>query len=200
MIPTKETSPMFKDLVLKTRSYRRFYQDVPVDMETLVNFIDLARHTASGSNAQPLKYYLSCATEQNALIFSCLKWAAYLTDWEGPDEGEKPAAYIIILGDKNIRQTAGYDPGIAAQTIMLGASEKGLGGCILASFQRDQLRQYLDIPEHLDFLLVLALGKPKETVVIETVGPDGKIEYWRDEQGIHHVPKRKLEDIILRRN
>lgn len=188
---------MLKDLVLKTRSYRRFNQNVQVDRETLVELIDLARQTASGSNAQPLKYYLSCSSEQNALIFSCLKWAAYLTDWEGPEEGEKPAAYIVILGDKNIRQTAGYDPGIAAQTIMLGASEKGLGGCIIASIQRDQLRQNLDIPEHLDFLLVLALGKPNETVVIETVSPDGKIEYWRDEQGIHHVPKRTLEELII---
>lgn len=188
---------MLKDLVLKTRSYRRFNQNVQVDRETLVELIDLARQTASGSNAQPLKYYLSCSPEQNALIFTCLKWAAYLTDWEGPEEGEKPAAYIVILGDKNIRQTAGYDPGIAAQTIMLGASEKGLGGCIIASIQRDQLRQNLDIPEHLDFLLVLALGKPNETVVIETVSPDGKIEYWRDEQGIHHVPKRTLEELII---
>lgn len=188
---------MLKDLVLKTRSYRRFNQNVQVDRETLVELIDLARQTASGSNAQPLKYYLSCSSEQNALIFSCLKWAAYLTDWEGPEEGEKPAAYIVILGDKNIRQTAGYDPGIAAQTIMLGASENGLGGCIIASIQRDQLRQNLDIPEHLDFLLVLALGKPNETVVIETVSPDGKIEYWRDEQGIHHVPKRTLEELII---
>ncbi|RPI83317.1 MAG: nitroreductase family protein [Chloroflexi bacterium] len=188
---------MFKDLVLKTRSYRRFYQDVQVDLETLIELVDLARQTASGSNAQPLKYYLSCSPEQNAIIFSCLKWAAYLADWEGPAEGEKPTAYIVILCDKNIRQTAGYDPGIAAQTIMLGASEKGFGGCILASIQRDQLRQYLDIPEHLEFLLVLALGKPKETVVIEPVSPDGKIEYWRDEQGVHHVPKRKLEELII---
>lgn len=190
---------MFKDLVLKTRSYRRFDQGRPIEWNTLVELVDLARQTASGMNAQPLKYYLSCEPEKNAQIFSTLKWAGYLTDWEGPGEGERPTAYIVILNDQNIRQTVGIDPGIAAQTIMLGAVEKGLGGCIIGSVEREQLRQFLKLPDHLEILYVLALGKPKETVVLETIGPDGRIEYWRDEQGVHHVPKRKLEDIILPR-
>ena len=125
-------------------------------------------------------------------------WAGYLRRWSGPEEGERPSAYIVILGDTEIRKSFGCDHGIAAQSIMLGATERGLGGCMIASIDRSELRQVLDIPKHYEILLILALGKPKEKVVIEEVGPDGNIQYYRDAQGVHHVPKRSLDELILR--
>lgn len=186
-----------RELVLKTRSYRRFYEDVPVPHETLRELVDLARQTASAANRQPLKYWLSWEPEMNQKIFPCLAWAAYLKDWGGPAEGERPSAYIIILGDTEIAKDFNLDPGIAAQTIMLGATERGFGGCMIASIRREMLREALDIPERYQILLVLALGKPKEKVVLEPVGPDGDIRYYRDSEGVHHVPKRSLDEIIL---
>jgi nitroreductase len=153
--------------------------------------------SASGANLQPLKYILSCDPRKNAEIFSCLAWAGYLKDWPGPREGERPAAYIVVLGDTSISESAGCDHGIAAQTILLGAREKGLGGCMLGSIDRDALRASLNIPAQLKILLVIAIGKPREQVVLETVGEDNSIRYWRDNDGVHHVPKRKLEDIIV---
>ena len=189
---------MLEDLVRKNRSYRRFHQDVPVDLETLRGLANLGRLSASGANLQPLKYILSCEPETNARIFSHTRWAGYLKDWPGPAEGERPAAYIVILGDTEIRKSFGCDHGIAAQSIMLGAAERGLGGCMIGSIDHDGLRQALDIPEQYEILLVLALGKPKEKVVIEEVGPDGDIRYYRDAEGVHHVPKRSLDELILR--
>lgn len=186
-----------KDLILKNRSYRRFYQDFPISRATLVELVDLARLSASAANSQPLKYMLSCDPQTNALIFPHLGWAGYLKDWGGPAEGERPSAYILILGDKRIRQNFGCDHGIAAQSILLGATEKGLGGCMIGSVQRAEVMQALKIPEHFEILLVLALGKPKEKVEIEAVNESGDIRYWRDAQGVHHVPKRSLEEIIL---
>jgi len=186
-----------KELFLKNRSYRRFYQDVPVEMETLRELVDLARLSASGANRQPLKFLLSCDPEKNALVFPQLGWAAYLKDWPGPVEGERPSAYIIILGDRKIKESFGPDHGIAAQSILLGATERGLGGCIIATIRKEKLSQALSIPDQYEILLVLALGKPKEIVKIEPVGPDGNIKYWRDEEGTHHVPKRSLDEIIL---
>ena len=188
---------MIHDLVLRNRSYRRFYQAVPVELETLRELVDLARLSASSGNTQPLKYILSCDPDKNALIFSNLGWAAYLKDWPGPAEGERPSGYIIILGDKDIAQSFGVNPGIAAQSILLGAAEKGLGGCIIASIKKPELAQALNLSIRFEILLVLALGKPKETVVLEAVGPDGDIKYWRDSEGVHHVPKRSLDDIII---
>ncbi len=188
---------MIRDLIIKNRSFRRFYQEVDIKLDTLEELIDLARLSASAKNAQPLKYILSFEPQRNSLIFPCLAWAGYLTDWSGPSEGERPSAYIIILGDTEISRFLDYDAGIAAQSILLGATEKGLGGCMIASIDREGLRRVLDIPPRYEILLVLALGKPKETVVIETVGPDGDTKYWRDSKGVHHVPKRLLDDIII---
>jgi len=187
----------FRDLITKNRSYRRFHQEVTLDSETLRQLVDLARLSASGSNLQSLKYILSSDAQMNAAIFPCLIWAGYLKDWDGPSEGERPAGYIIILGDKNISKTSGCDHGIAAQSILLGAAEQGLGGCMIGSVQRSGLREALNIWDQYEILLVIALGKPKETVVIEEVGHDGNIKYWRDKEDIHHVPKRSLDEIIV---
>lgn len=188
---------MIKDLILQNRSYRRFHQEVAIDYATLRDLVDLARHSASARNLQPLKFILSCDADTNALIFPNLHWAGYLTDWPGPVEGEKPSAYIIILGDKDIATSFGCDHGIAAQSIMLGAIDKGLGGCIIASIERKEQAGALNILPRYEILLVLALGKPRETVVIEDMKPDGDIKYWRDSSGIHHVPKRLLDDLII---
>jgi nitroreductase len=186
-----------RELILKTRSYRRFYQEHAVDLATLRELVDLARKSASGSNRQPLKYVLSCDPERNAEIFPLTRWAGALPDWPGPSEGERPSAYIIILCDTQIAKSAGVDHGIAAQSIMLGATEKGLGGCMIGSIDRPGLRALLGIPERYDILLLLALGKPKEKVVLEELGPGGDTRYYRDAEQTHHVPKRALNDILL---
>ena len=188
---------MIRDLILKNRSYRRFNQEVGIKLETLKKIVDLARLSPSARNAQPLKYILSCKPHKNSLIFPYLAWAGYIKGWSGPCEGERPSAYIIILGDTEISRSFGCDHGIAAQSIMLGATEKGLGGCIIASIEKEGLRKALQIPTRYEILLVLALGKPKETVVIETVGDGRDIKYWRDNKGVHHVPKRPLDSIIV---
>jgi nitroreductase len=188
---------MLKELIAKNRSYRRFYQEVPVSCETLRDLVDLARLSASGANRQPLKYILSCDPQRNSQIYPNLAWAGYLKEWGGPSEGERPAAYIVILGDTTITQTFGVDHGIAAQSIMLGAAERGLGGCVIASIKRKELAELLNIDPRYEILLILALGQPKETVVVDPVGPDGDIKYWRDAAQVHHVPKRSLTDIII---
>lgn len=188
---------MFKELITKNRSYRRFFEAETVAKETLLALVDYARLSASGGNMQPLSYFISFAPEVNEKIYPTLGWAGYLKDWDGPSPGERPAAYIVILQDQNIKMAAGVDHGLAAQSIMLGAVAKGLGGCILSNIQRPKLKQNLNLPEEYEILLVVALGKPKEVVVIEEIDKGGDIKYWRDENQVHHVPKRKLADIVL---
>lgn len=188
---------MIRDLVLKNRSYRRFYEEVKLEKQTLRDLVDLGRLSASGANLQSLKYILSHEPEKNEKIFPHLKWAGYLKDWGGPKVGEKPSAYIVILMDKEITKNCFWDHGIASQSILLGATELGFGGCIFASIDRKALAEDLDIPERYEILSVLALGKPKETVVLEEMKNPMDVKYWRDEEGVHHVPKRKLDDIIL---
>jgi nitroreductase len=187
-----------RQLIEKTRTVRRFDESHTVSAETLVSLVDLARLSASGANRQPLKYILVTEPDRRELVYPCLAWAGYLANWEGPAPGERPAAYIIILGDKEISDSFGVDHGIASQSIMLGATEAGLSGCIIASVKKERLRSALEIPRDYEVLLVLALGKAAEEVVLETAA-DNDIKYWRDEKGIHHVPKRSLDEIILHR-
>jgi len=187
---------MLKDLVTKNRSYRRFYQETGISMETLRELVEHARLSATSTNRQPLKFMLSCEPDKNAAIFQHLTWAR-LIKWGGPVEGERPSAYIVILGDREIVKSFGCDHGIAAQSILLGAVEKGLGGCMIASINIEGLRKSLSISERFEVLLVLALGKPREQVVIEKVGSDGNVNYWRDAQSVHHVPKRSLDELII---
>ena len=188
---------MIRDLISKNRSYRRFHEEVDINLQTLKELVDLARLSASAKNFQPLKYILSSDRRKNSLIFPHLVWARFLINWPGPSEGERPSAYMIILGDSEISRFWDYDAGIAAQSILLGATEKGLGGCMIANIDREGLRKALRIPPRYEILLVLVLGKPKEKVVIETVGSDGDTKYWRDGKGVHHVPKRPLDEIII---
>ena len=189
---------MIADLIKKNRSFRKFHQNHALNVETLTDLVDLARLSASAANLQPLRYILSADSQKNAQIFSCLGWAAYLKDWKGPEEGEKPSGYIIVLSDsEKANDFVGYDCGIASQSILLGAREKELAGCMVASINRQQLRSLLNIDARFKILLVIAIGKPKEEVVIEPVGSDDNIRYWRDETGVHHVPKRNLKDIII---
>jgi nitroreductase len=189
---------MIEQLVKKNRSYRRFYEDYRIKGSILEDLVDLARLSPSGGNLQALKYVIVNDQKNNEEIFKCLKWAGYLKNWDGPEDGEKPAAYIIMLGDKDISKNFSVDQGIACQSILLGACEKGLGGCMLGAIDRHRIRELYQIPERYDVLLVIALGKPKEEVVINEICGDQDIKYWRDDNGIHHVPKRKLSDIILK--
>jgi len=186
---------MFENLIRKNRSYRRFLESEEISRDTLRGLVNLARLSASAANLQPLKYILVTEPARKNLVFPCLSWAGYIKDWPGPAEGQRPSAYIILLGDTEITRGFGCDHGIAAQSILLGAVEQGLGGCIVGSIGRDRLREGLNIPRRYEILLVIALGRPSEKVVIEEA--KGDIKYWRDEKGVHHVPKRPLEEIIL---
>jgi len=187
---------MIHDLVKRNRSYRRFFQSETISETQLRHWVDLARLSPSARNAQPLKYVLSFTPEMNARIFPCLAWAGYLKDWQGPSDGERPSAYLVMLGDKTIASNYFCDHGIAAQSILLGAVSEGYGGCIIAAVKREALQKALGIPEHLEILQVLALGKPKEEVVLESMqGADFK--YWRDQDAVHHVPKRTIDELIV---
>ncbi|HIJ55007.1 MAG TPA: nitroreductase family protein [Deltaproteobacteria bacterium] len=187
----------FKELVKKNRSYRRFDQSHSISKETLLELVEMARYCASGGNRQSLRFLCSCAPEWNRKIFDALAWAAYLPKWPGPSEGERPTGYIVILCDPSEWKWMMADLGIVAQTILLEAANIGLGGCMFGNINKKKLQKEFNISEPLEAILVIALGKPVEKVVIEDVPESGSIKYYRTEDGIHHVPKRSLQDILI---
>lgn len=184
------------ELVTKNRSHRRFQESESISMEQLEGLVELARLSPSAANLQPLKFVLSNDPSRNRSVFSCLIWEDYVKNSRGPAEGRRPAAYIIILGDTTITKDFSCNHGIAAQSMLLGAAEMGLGGYMFAGVDKARLASLLGISREYEILLVIALGVPRERVVI-TEAKDGNIAYWRDINKVHHVPKRPLEEIIL---
>ena len=188
----------FEQLVAQTRTYRRFDETHTLDEETLVDLVKITTLCPSAANRQPLKYMISWEPERNELIFPHLRWAMALPDWPGPAEGERPTGYIVILGDNRITGQFHWDDAIVAHAMLMRATEQGLGGCMIGSIDRDQLRAELGLPNHLKILLVVAIGKPVETVVLESGQSPDERPYWRDADDAHHVPKRGLDEVLLR--
>ena len=187
-----------RDLLTQNRSYRRFRGGEPLNPRTLLELVELVRLCPSAANRQPLRFMIVCEPEAGARLFSHLRWAAELKNWPGPDETERPTGYIVILGDTRISQQYTVDAGIAAQSILLGAVERGLGGCMVGSIDRDALRRDFHVPQEYGICLVLALGVPDETVVLENAKDPTDVVYWRDQQGVHHVPKRTIDELLVR--
>ncbi len=188
----------FRELVLKTRSCRRFDSTVAVTPAVVRDLVDVVRHVPSAANRQPLRYVASCGPAMNAKIFATLSWAGALPDWPGPAERERPTAYVVILHDRDVCEPAPHDAGIAAHTLLLAAVSMGLAGCMFGAIQRPALHEILQLPDNLEIVLVVAIGAPVEKIVLEEAGPGGSLKYYRDRDGTHHVPKRRLEDVLLR--
>ena len=188
---------MIKDLVLLNRSYRKFHNDKKVTKTQLLELVDLARNTPSSKNRQPLKYLLITEDPDVEFIFQQLKWAWYLKDWTGPSIDEQPPSYIVMFIDKNLNDQAFIDAGIAAQTILLGAVENEMGGCIIRTVNRYAISKNFNLPPNLEVVQVIAIGYPNQDIQLSPVKDDESINYFEDNKGTHFVPKRKLEDIII---
>ena len=186
---------MLKDLVKKARSYRRFDNSYVISDEVIFDLVDTARLTPSAANRQQLKYIVSNTSNQNELIYPHLNWAGYLLDWNGPEPEQRPSAYIILYTDADLTPLVSFDAGIIGQTIQLTATSMELGACMIASFDKNKLKKVLNLSPEQEIVLVIALGKPDETIVLTDVKEDGCIKYYRDEKSVHYVPKRKIEDI-----
>jgi nitroreductase len=188
----------FRETVQRNRSYRRFNQSRRLDRKILLDLVDLARKTPSAGNRQLLRYVISCSPEMNSRIFETLGWAASLPDWPGPEEGERPTGYIVIATQEESWEWTPVDLGIAAQTILLGAAAQGLGGCMFGNVRKEKLREILELEGIPAIQLVIALGEPVEEVVLEDAGEGESLTYYRTEDRVHHVPKRRLEDLVIR--
>ena len=191
---------MLKELLQKSRSFRAYDRSRSISREELLELVDDTRYAPSSGNMQPLCYYLAYTQEQMDKILPLLRWAALLPERHLPDPGKEPTAVIVICcctSRVHDPHFAIRDVGAVAQTILLAAAEKGLGGIMIGNYDAKKLSEALQLPEDQVPQLVVALGKPDETIILEDVEDGESLKYYRDENDVHHVPKRKLEDIII---
>lgn len=194
----------FEELVYKTRTYRRFDESQRLSKDFLLELVDLARMVPNSKNKQVLRYRVVTEPSECEAVFEQLAWAAQLPDWKGPEVGERPTGYIVIVAakdtpDEKLYSGVSYDVGIASQTMMLAAraATPSVGCCMLRNV-RPAIMDVLGLStDEYEFREVLAFGLPGEEVVVESVGADGNYDYWHGEGKTHHVPKRALEDILV---
>lgn len=186
----------FSTLVRQARSHRRYTNSAAISRETVIQLVDTARNIPSAMNAQPLRYRVITDAKECDAIFQCTNWAQGLRTGPAPTPQERPAAWILIISVPT-KIDPGIDIGIAAQTINLAAAAAGYCTCMLLSIDRAKIRQLLNLPADIKIELLISLGKPGEQVAIEELTADSQMPYWRTPDQVHHVPKRKLADVLI---
>lgn len=189
----------FLALVREARSCRRFDESAPLSQTDLDWLLECARLAPSARNAQELRFITVTQGPMLDKLFPLTRWAGALKDWPGPQQGERPTAFIAVLMPVNAGYLLCYDVGIACQTIQLGATSRGWGACMIQSFDHKGAAALLNVPEGLKIALLLGLGVAVEKRVVAAMPEDGSFAYWRDEQGVHHVPKRALAELLLQK-
>lgn len=188
----------FRELLKASRSVRRYNNSVKISREELMELIELSRYCPSANNKQRLRFRAINDEEGCRNVFSNVIFAGSLGKDGTPSPGEEPSAYIVFLNDNSVGPARGEDIGICAEAMLLAANLMGYAGCMLGSIKKDSLMEYLGLSrEAYEPVLVLALGKGIEKVEIEDMEKDGDTAYHRDENRVHHVPKRKLCDILI---
>ena len=191
---------MMKELVKKSRSYRGYDENRKITREELLELVDCARYAPSSVNRQPFKYWLAYTQEDLDKIQPLTGWARALPQMTLPHPGKCPTAFIVICQetewDADLKRYL-RDVGIVAQTMLLAAAEKDLGGIMIGNFSPERIAKALKLPGHIVPMLIVALGKPDEQIVLTEIENGDSLDYYRDDQDIHYVPKRKLNDIIL---
>lgn len=185
------------ELLKADRTIRRFQEEKEIGKDVLERLVDLTRYCASGRNAQPLRYRIVVGKEDCNKVYPMLKWAGYYTDWDGPEPGERPVAYLIQCLDTELGKDVLCDDGLQLQAITLGARTLGIGCCIIKAFNAPGISETLSIEERYKPRYVLALGYPAETPVLTDIKADGDFKYYRRADSQHCVPKRGLAELLI---
>lgn len=186
-----------EEAIYKRRTIRRYKQD-PIPSDILRKLIDYARVAPAGSNIQSLEFIIVGSNEMRQKLFPLVRWASSLPkERRTPESGREPTAYIIVLVNTDIKQSyVDFDVGAAVENILLGAISYGIGSCWMGSIKGSKIKTLLEIPENYEIKHVISLGYPDEGSVVEPF--EGSFKYWKDEQGNMHVPKRALNDVIVK--
>lgn len=187
----------FEEIIFKRRTIRRFKQN-PISIDILKKLIDFARVAPMARNIQGLEFIIVQKHEIREELFPLLRWASSLPeDQRTPEEGKQPTAYIIVLVNTKIKNSYfNFDVGAAVENILLGAVDFGLGCCWMGAIDRKGIRKLFTIPDYYEITHVISMGYPDEESVTEPY--KDSFDYWKDDKGQMHVPKRGLSEILFK--
>ena len=179
------------------RTYRRFEQR-PVAPELLTEAVEAARIASCGNNRQTLKYMIVQSPAMVAAAQPLVHWAASLPPEQGcPKPGEQPVAFIAVLQDERLPGGSDTDVGLAMGSMTAAAWANGVGSCLMGSIDRPALTQLLGLPEGVKLRYMVAFGYPSHQSHLVTA-VDGNVKYYLDDARDYCVPKRPLEEVLLK--
>lgn len=191
------------EAVSQRRSIRKF-KDMPVAYEVLEKCVDAARLAPTARNCQLLEFIIVDDEEMVSRVLDAVgSYAGQARPEKGWQPGGRPKAYIVTLIDtqrvakyKVNKNNINHDVGLAVENMILVAQAQGIGTFTIGSFDQNKLGQALNIPETYEISLGVGLGFPDESPVLEVATES--IERWVDDEGVRHIPKRRLKDIVHR--
>ena len=192
--PAKRRTASLRRLLLHNRSYRGYDSSFVVREDQLRRIIEVATLCPSARNQQVLRFRPVLQDEADKVLRH-IRLGGALPELHLPFAGTEPNAFIVICSTVEESKYVDIDLGIVAQSMLLQAVEIGLCGICIGAFDHKAIVEEL----HLGYepLLVLAIGKPNEHIELKECSEGDNLTYYR-EQGVHYVPKIKVDDLILK--
>lgn len=185
--------------LIKNRRTIRTFKSTPIEHEKLLQIADCARLAPTAANLQPLKFAIITDENIRKAMFPHIKYAGYVPDWN-PEFKETSPAFIAILNDSSIKpgEKAECDCGAAIMSMCLAAEDMGISSCWLGAIDRGKIREILELEEKYDIMYLLALGYKNQSG--ETFDMTDSVKYYFDEDNNVHVPKRTLDEVVIKSN
>ena len=180
-------------LLEKNRSTRGYDSSFVVRPDQLRRIVAVNTKVASARNRQVLRFRLVMKDEAHKLL-PYISMAAGLHGMKLPLSGHEPNAFIVVCSAIEPRTSTYIDLGISVQSMLLQATEIGLNGLCILSFDKDSIKSALAL--EFEPLMVVAVGKSAEKHKLVEISADEPHEYYRKD-GVHYVPKVRLDDLII---
>ncbi len=189
-------NPPLDSLLLRNRSCRGYDSSYLVSNEELMQIISVANKVPSACNQQVLRFR-PVLNDEAAAVNSHIRLGGALKELGLPLPGTAPNAFIVICSTIGRTHWADVDLGIMAQSMLLKATEMHLAGICIGAFDKDAIISELGIPEGLEPVLILAVGKSIEHIYLTEISEGENHSYYRKD-GIQYVPKVKIEDLLIK--
>ncbi|MCI6918813.1 nitroreductase family protein [bacterium] len=182
-------------LLLRNRSCRGYDSNYIVSKEELLKIVEVNTKIASARNQQVLRFRLVYGTEAKE-VTKAIKLGGALPELNLPLPGTEPNAYIIICTEEPKGKWVDIDLGISAQSMLLKAVDLGLNGICIAAFNKEKICALVNGSRQMEPLLILAIGKSIERFQLLPIGQEDEHNYFR-KNGVHFVPKVRIEDLLI---
>jgi nitroreductase len=162
---------------LRARRNVRSYEDRAIPDDDLERILEAARRTPSSMNQQAWDFVVVTDRDRLHELARTWRYAAHV--------GASAATIVLVVPaseDGDERDTLQYDIGQVTMSIMLAATDLGIGSGHASVGDQDLARSILGVPEDRECAILIALGFPA----------DGRL------RPLNRPNRRAIEDVVHR--